>query len=112
MTRSEVWRVRIPYAPGHAQAGERPAIIMQADQFITSLPTVLVVPFTSAAGAARFDGTLLVQPDDQNGLNLPSVALVFQMRALDKRDFLHRLGRLDTPTFTRVLELLDRLIGR
>jgi mRNA interferase MazF len=72
----------------------------------------LIVPLTSTPGALRFDGTLLVQPDTQNGLSVPSVALVFQMRALDKRDFLHRLGTLDTPTFTRALELLDQLIGR
>jgi hypothetical protein len=26
MRRGEVWQVRIPYAPGHAQGGERPAI--------------------------------------------------------------------------------------
>jgi mRNA interferase MazF len=112
MTRSEVWQVRIPYAPGHAQAGERPAIIVQADQLIASLPTVLIVPFTSTMGAARFDGTVVVPHDAQNGLSVPSVALVFQLRALDKRDFIRRLGRLDTQTFDRVLSLLDQLVGR
>jgi mRNA interferase MazF len=104
--------VRIPYAPGHAQAGERPALIVQADALIASLPTVLIVPFTSTLGATRFDGTLLIQPDAQNGLHLPSVALVFQLRALDKRDFLHRLGALDAATLQRIYELLDRLTGR
>src|SRR5438270_8776418 len=108
MIRGEVWRVRLPYAPGHAQAGERPALIVQADLFIASLPTVLVVPFTSTPGAARFDGTLLVPPDAHNGLSVPSVALVFQLRALDKRDLLHRLGALDAGTFDQVLALLDQ----
>jgi len=112
MTRGEVWQVRIPYAPGHAQAGERPAIIVQADSFIASLPTVLIVPFTSTPGAARFGGTLMVQPDAQNGLSIPSVALVFQLRALDQRDCLRRLGVLEDQTFERVLSLLDRLTGR
>jgi mRNA interferase MazF len=112
MTRGEVWRVRIPYAPGHAQAGERPALIMQADPLIASLPTVLAIPFTSTLGAARFDSTILVQPDPNNGLSLPSVALVFQMRALDKRDFLHRLGTLDAQTLSQILTLLDQLLGR
>jgi mRNA interferase MazF len=112
MTRGEVWQVRIPFAPGHAQAGERPAIIVQADPFITSLPTVLIVPFTSTPGAARLDGTLVIQPEPQNGLSLPSVALVFQLRALDKRDCLRRLGVLDAQTFERVLSLLDQLTGR
>jgi mRNA interferase MazF len=112
MTRGEVWQVRIPYAPGHAQAGERPAIIVQADPFIASLPTVLIVPFTSTAGAVRFGGTLLIQPDAQNGLSMPSVALVFQIRALDQRDCVRRLGVLEAPTFERGLALLDQLTGR
>lgn len=112
MRRGEIWRVRIPFAPGHAQAGDRPALIVQDDPFITSLPTVIIVPFTSTPGATRFDGTLLIQPDPQNGLTMPSVALVFQLRALDKRDCLQRLGELDSPTLERVYELLARLTGR
>src|SRR5262245_7018017 len=106
MTKGEVWRVRIPAAPGHAQTGERPAIIVQDSQFIASLPTVLIVPFTSKQAAARFACTLLVQPDPRNGLAVPSVALVFQLRALDKSQCVHRLGVLE-PTNARS-SLCDR----
>jgi len=109
MKKGEVWRVRIPFAPGHAQAGERPAIVILNDSVIAALPTVLIVPFTSTVGATRFPGTLLVQPDSQNGLNTPSVALVFQLRTLDKRDFLYRIGILDTQTLDQVLALLKQL---
>ena len=112
MTRGEVWRVHIPFAPGHAQAGNRPALIVQADPFIASLPTVLIVPFTSTLAAARFAGTLVVQPDSQNGLTVPSVALVFQLRAVDKRDCLQRLGILNIQTLEQILVLLDQLTGR
>jgi mRNA interferase MazF len=112
MRKGEVWRVRIPFAPGHAQSGERPAIIVQDDPFIQSLPTVLIVPFTSSMGAARFDGTLVVAPDGQNGLMVPSVALVFQARALDKRDCLRRQGTLDPVTVDQILGILVKLIGK
>lgn len=112
MTRGEVWRVRIPSAPDHAQTGQRPAIIVQDSIYVASLPTVLIVPFTSTLSAARFDGTLVVQPDHQNGLTQPSVALVFQLRALDQRDCLHFLGTLDTATLDQVFALLDQLTGR
>ncbi|MCI0641261.1 MAG: type II toxin-antitoxin system PemK/MazF family toxin [Gemmataceae bacterium] len=112
MKKGDVWRVRIPPSPGHAQTGERPAIIIQEDGFITSLPTVLIVPFTSTLAAARFGGTLIVQPDKQNGLTLPSVALVFQVRALDKRNCLTKLGALDHQTLDQVFDVLDRLTGR
>jgi mRNA interferase MazF len=112
MKKGEVWRVRLPFGPGHTQAGERPAIILQDDPFNLALPTVLIVPFTSAMAASRFAGTLVVHPDTQNGLTVPSVALVFQLSALDKRDCLRRLGILDKNTLDQIFARLDRLTGR
>jgi mRNA interferase MazF len=112
MTRGEVWRVGIPAAVGHAQTGARPAIIVQDEAFNNSLPTTLIVPLTSKLAAARFGGTLVVQPDQQNGLSLPSVALVFQMRTLDERNCLKPLGVLDAATLDQIFKLLDQLTGR
>jgi mRNA interferase MazF len=110
--RGEVWQVDLPITPGHAQVGERPALIVQADPFIATLPTVSIVPFTGTRSAARFPATVLVQPAGQNGLTVPSIALVFQMRALDKRYFRHRLGILDAATLDRIFAELDKLTGR
>jgi mRNA-degrading endonuclease toxin of MazEF toxin-antitoxin module len=62
MKRGEVWRVNFPSVPGHTQAGIRPAVIVQEDRATASLTTVLVVPFTGTQAAARFPGTLPVQP--------------------------------------------------
>src|SRR6266498_1738758 len=39
MQRGEIWKVDIPFTPGHGQAGERPAVIVQDDPFIATLPT-------------------------------------------------------------------------
>jgi mRNA-degrading endonuclease toxin of MazEF toxin-antitoxin module len=55
--------VRIPFAPEHAQGGDPPAVIVQNDPLIASLPAVLMIPFTSTQGAARFPDTLVVPPD-------------------------------------------------
>ncbi len=112
MRRGEVWQVDIPFAPGHAQAGVRPAVIVQDDAFLGILPTVLIVPFTSSPRATRFPGTVLVQPDGQNGLSVPSIALVFQTRVLDQRYCLQRLGLLDPTTLDQVFAELDKLTGR
>ncbi len=108
MKRGEVWRVRLPFGAGHTQAGERPAIIVQEGVVNAALPTVLVVPLTSTQAATRFAGTLVVQPDMQNGLTTPSVALVFQLSALDKRECLRRLGTLDQNTPDQVFTILDQ----
>jgi mRNA interferase MazF len=112
MTRGEVWRVRLASVPGHTQAGIRPAVIVQEDQASSALPTLLIVPFTSTRAALRFPGTLAVLPDGQNGLTVPSVALVFQMTAIDKADCLQRLGVLDGTTLDQIFGELDKLTGR
>jgi mRNA interferase MazF len=85
---------------------------VQEDQATVSLPTVLVVPFTGTQAATRFPGTVAVQPDAQNGLTVPSVALVFQLTAIDRRNCLQPLGVLDPVTLDQIFAALDKLTGR
>jgi len=108
----EIWWVRIPFSGGHEQAGERPALILQSDSAIAVLPTIIIVPFTSVLATLRFPGTLLVHPTPQNGLIVPSVALVFQIRVLDKRCFIRRMGELEATTLAQIWTILDSLLGR
>ncbi len=110
MNRGEVWRVRLPFTGGHVQAGLRPAVIVQHGHCTARLTTVLIVPFTSQLTATKYPGTLLVPPDGQNGLTVPSVALGFQLSALDQRDALQRLGVLDPQTLDQILAASDQLI--
>ncbi len=112
MKKGDIWRVLIPVAAGHAQMGERPAIILQHLAFNASLPTTLIVPLTSKLAASRFDGTLVIQPAQRNGLTAPSVALVFQMRTLDQRNCLKQMGTLAAATLDQIFDRLDRLTGR
>jgi mRNA interferase MazF len=109
MKRGEVWRVRLPGGAGRAQAGERPAVIMQNEPYLSSLPTILMVPFTSKLATKRFGGTIIVQPDAQNGLTAPSVALVFQLSAQDRRNFLYPMGELDAHTLGQIEGLIQQL---
>lgn len=111
MRRSEIWRVRLPAAPGRTQSGDRPALVVQNDAATASLPTVLVVPFTGSLAAARFAGTLRVDPDGKNGLTMPSIALAFQLRAVDRKDCIQRLGELDATTLAAVMAMIHDLLG-
>ena len=70
---------------GHEQAGRRPAVVWQNEAASTKLPTVLVIPLTTQQSALRFPGTVYVEPTDENGLSRDSVALVFQLTAVDQR---------------------------
>jgi mRNA interferase MazF len=112
VTKGEVWRVSLPWGAGRAQAGTRPGVVVQDDQVTASLPTVLIVPFTGARAALRLPGTVLVQPTSQNGLTVPSVALVFQLTAVDRRNCLQPLGVLDLATLDQIFAKLDDPTGR
>jgi len=90
----DIYTIEIPPSNGHEQAGPRPAVILQASQFEKKLPTVLIAPLTSQAGAQAFPGTFLIHPDAENGLTVPSVVLVFQLRAIDKRRLRRKIGKL------------------
>jgi len=90
--------VDLPAANGREQRGRRPAVVFQDDDYGGDLPVVLVVPLTTARAAMRFAGTTLIRPTAENGLRQVSVALVFQLRAIDRRRLQERIGRV-CPTF-------------
>ena len=106
----DVYAVEIPASDGHEQAGARPAIIAQASQFGDRLPTVLIVPLTSRLTAHSFPGTFLIQPDSDNNLDTISVALVFQLRAIDKRRVRRRLDRLSASDLSQVRDQIKALL--
>lgn len=112
MDAGDVWMVSLPAIGGHEQAGERPAIVIQDAADGAGSPLVLVIPLTSRLSAARFPATVPISPDSENGLRAESLAMVFQVRALDRSRFTRRLGRVSDMTLGSVFEALDRLTGR
>ena len=112
MSIGDVHWVEFPTRGGHAQTGRRPAIVVQGRVASASLPTVLLVPLTSQQDALRFPGTVLVEPDTLNGLRRPSVALVFQMTAVDKRFVAERLGKVSETVLQRIWSAFDVLTER
>ncbi len=109
MSVGEVRWVELPARGGRAQAGRRPAIILQST---TSLPTTVIVPLTSQLDALRFASTILVEADAENGLRRASVALVFQITAVDNRYVAERLGTVAKEVLEEIWTALDNLIGR
>lgn len=112
MTLGDVLWVEFAAKGGHAQAGRRPAIIIQDEKASARIPTVLVVPLTSQLDALRFPGTVLVESDPDNGLRPSSVALVFQLTAIDQRYFGNRLGAISEAVLSDLFSALDELTGR
>lgn len=94
---------------GREQASTRPAAVVHRRQ---NLPTALVIPFTSKLSAlGRFPHTLRVEPDADNGLSVPSVALVFQLTNVDTRKIIREMGRLSPDDVTRLQAELRQILG-
>jgi len=74
----EVYLVQFPTGAGRAQAGRRPAVVVQSARSSARLPTLLLAPLTTQREALRFPGTVLLEPDGGNRLTHVSVALVCQ----------------------------------
>jgi mRNA interferase MazF len=102
---------QLPAANGHEQRGRRPAVILQDDHYAGGLPVVLVVPLTTARATMRFAGTVLIQPTAENGLPQVSVALGFQLRAIDRRRVQERIGSIGDTVLRGMLAELDQLTG-
>lgn len=85
----------LPAANGHEQRGRRPAVVLQDDDYAGDLPVVLVVLLTTARAAMRFAGTTLIRAMAANELRQTSVALVFQLRPIDRRRIQECIGTVD-----------------
>ena len=109
MNIGQLFWVELPARGGHAQTGRRPAIIAQVP---SNLSTVLLVPLTSQLDALRFPGTVLIEANQDNGLSRNSVALVFQLSAIDKRFVKSQLGNTSAESMFSIWKALDSLTGR
>jgi mRNA interferase MazF len=94
MARGDILLVSLPDSDKREEKGNRPAIAVQTD--VANSPMLMVVPVTSSLGALRFSFTVKIEPSEQNGLTLPSVAMVFQMRAIDRKRIIRKIGELES----------------
>ena len=106
----DIYLVEIPVSGGHEQQGVRPAIIVQTSENIDKVPTVLIVPFTTQIRAANFPFTFIVEPDSINNLTLTSFALVFQLRAIDKKRLKNKIGSLKPDDILILKQNLENIL--
>jgi len=92
--RGDIWLVNLDPTIGAEIKKTRPAVVISSDA-VGKLPIKLVVPITDWKD--YFTGNLWhvrIDPDAGNGLLKPSTADALQIRAVDHRRLVKRLGRL------------------
>ena len=91
MNKGEIYLVEIPSTNGHEQVGIRPAIVVAT----TPANVTLIIPFTTNIEALRCPFTQEVRPSKRNGLSTLSIALVFQLRAIDTKRLKTKIGDVE-----------------
>ena len=94
---------------GSEQGGVRPLLIIQNDVGNKYSPTTVVVPITSKVGKKSHQPTHV--PVQCEGLSMNSMALLEQIRTLDKSRLKSRVEELDAETMKRIETALLISVG-
>ena len=102
--RGEIWLAALDPTVGSEIRKTRPCLIVSPDELNAHLRTLVVAPLTSGSRPAPFRVPIRFQGKD--GLVLPD-----QMRTLDRRRLVKRLGAAKPETVKAVLAVLRELFG-
>ena len=103
VTPKEIWRISLADTEGHEQRGDRPAVVLAIHD---GANVSMVIPFTSNLDYSRFPYSYRLNCSRENGLDCDSIVLVFQMRTIDNRRFLGRLGVVSQIDYDRIMLLV------
>ncbi len=104
MKQGEIWNVYFDPIKGSEQAGNRPAVIISGNVMNSKSDLAIVCPLTSSI--KNYKGNPILKPNKNNGLEVVSEVLVFQIRTLSKLRFKKKMG---TISVEHILEIKDTL---
>jgi len=102
--RGEVWLVALDPTVGGEIRKTRPCLIVSPDELNAHRSLFLVTPMTTGSKPARFRVPLTFRR--KQGLILPD-----QIRTVDMTRLIKRVGRVDSATVRRVLQVLREMFG-
>ena len=103
MKRLDVWLVCLDPTVGSEIKKTRPAVIVSPDELNGSLATVIIVPLTTGRSYPFRVKTRV------GGID--GIAAVDQIRTVDKRRLVKKVGVLPTKTATKILDALGELFA-
>ena len=108
--RGEVYLVTFDPTVGSEIQRTRPALIIQNDIANRHSPITIVAAITSQFEEPLYPTEVLITPPE-GGLTTASVALLNQIRSIDCRRLVRRLGRVTEATMERVNRAMQLSLG-
>ena len=108
--RGEVYLVTFDPTVGSEIQRTRPALIIQNDIANRHSPITIVAAITSQFAEPLYPTEVLITPPE-GGLTTASVVLLNQIRSIDRRRLVRRLGRVNAGTLERVNRAIQLSLG-
>ena len=110
LRRGEVYLVAFDPTVGSEIQRTRPALIIQNDIGNRHSPITIVAAITSQFEESLYPTEVRITPPE-GGLTTPSVVLLNQIRSIDRRRLVRRLGSVRTETMERVNRAIQLSLG-
>lgn len=108
--RGEVWLVNLDPTVGAEIRKTRPAVVVSSDA-VGILPVKLVAPITDWKDRYAYTSWhVRLDPDASNGLSKASVVDALQLRGVDTRRLVKRLGRLSAATMDEIAAVIASIV--
>lgn len=110
VARGDIFLADLNPVVGTEQAGVRPVLVIQIDKANKISPHTIIIPFTTKIREAILPSHAKI-PKEIGGLKEDSVLLCEQIRVIDKRRLLKKLGSLNEYYMDEVMKSLMVILG-
>lgn len=110
VNRGDVFLVDLNPVVGTEQAGKRPALIVQTDRANSVSPHTIIIPFTTRIREALLPSHVKIEAGI-GGLAEDSVLLCEQIRVIDKRRLVRKIGNLEGSRLIEVTAALKVILA-
>ena len=95
---------------GSVQSGERPVLVIQADDYNQNAPTIIVAAVTSVIKKRYLPSHIIL--GEEFGLKKPSMVLLEQIRTVNREDLREYIGTVDDDKlFRQINATLKKTFG-
>ena len=109
--RGDIYLVTFDPTMGHEIRKTRPAVIIQNDVSNRYSPITIVAAISSHFNDPPYPREVPIATGAKTGLTVPSAVILNQIRSIDRKRLLKRLGALDAPAMRRVDEAIRISLG-